>query len=87
MAKATFNDPLAYQKQQQREARAIRAELVRQSRTPEGQIRLQLEQTQSKIDELNRQRGAQALQDSLKIQAANPSIPAAVAFNMAAKGL
>jgi hypothetical protein len=74
-------------KQSHNEALAVAKELAKQEASPQGMARIARERLQDECKGLNQQLGARALQESLKIQAANPTIPDSVAFNLAAKGL
>jgi hypothetical protein len=69
------------------QAAALRRELARQGATPLGQARLEKERLEAQCSQIDRQLGAQALLDSLKIQEANPALTPSVAFNLAERRL
>ncbi len=85
MAHYDFNAELARMRQSENEVLALRAELARQRRSPLGVARAEVERLETEAGQMNRELGARALQDSLKIKAQNPTIPDSVAFNMAAR--
>ena len=86
MAK-TWDTQIERVRQNEREALALRREIARQAATPEGVAFAEKERLTAEYGQLNQRLGAQAMIEARKIQAANPTIPDTVAFNLAAKGL
>lgn len=87
MALYDFEKEQARMRQSLSEALALRLELARQAETPLGVAHAEVEQLENECKQLNRRLGANALIDAQKIQAANPNMPADVAFNLASRGL
>jgi len=71
--------------QPSQDALALRRELARQERTPRGQAQLEVERLQAQFEQQERERGAAAMAEAKRINAASPHVPVEIAFNSMVK--
>jgi hypothetical protein len=78
---ATFNDPLAFRRQQEAEHRAAREVMEQEAATPRGKLQAEVDRLKAEFAEQEKRRGGEAMAEAKRIHAESPHIPVEVAFN------